>query len=169
MKWSAEFWMPDQIPPDQAGRDHPTAAPPTPLHFQRRGRSWALASAIFLWLAALIFGGIALEISAWLLAVLALPTLPGLWELWRNPMSRLALTADQICWFTATGNTAVPLAKVSLLRLDRRWDLSFRATLILEDGQKLRMPQHVLPPVEQLEEALSARGIPSQRHHFTVL
>ncbi|MEP2716632.1 hypothetical protein [Pseudophaeobacter sp.] len=168
MKWSVEFWMPDQPPPDQPGKDPARTAPLTPLLFEHQGRSPALALAICLWLAALVFAGVKMQITTWFLVLLTLPVLPGLWELWRNPLSWLELTDDQISWVTATRQTCLPLSSVTLLRLDRRWDFSFRATLVFEDDRKTRIPQHVLPPVSELEQALEARGIACQRHHFTV-
>lgn len=169
MKWSAASWMPDQPEnaPTQAGRSRPSSLPP--FHFEQQGRSRALAVALALWVCALLCGGVFLQITGWLLIVLALPLLPGLWELWRNPSSGLTLSDSQMSWFTGARTTELALSEIARLRLDRRWDFSFRATLILQTGAKIRLPQPALPPTQVLEDAMTARGIPSERHHFTIL
>ena len=161
--------MPDQPEnaPTQAGESRPSSLPP--FHFEQQGRSRALAVALALWVCALLCGGVFLQITAWLLIVLALPLLPGLWELWRNPSSGLTLSDSQMSWFTGARTTELALSEIARLRLDRRWDFSFRATLILHTGAKIRLPQSVLPPVTLLEEHLNSAGIASQRHHFTIL
>ncbi len=128
-----------------------------------------LVVAVSLWSAALMLGGALLQITPGILILLALPLLPGLWELWRNPSSGITLTEDQIFWFTGARSTGLPLPEIALLRLDRRWDFSFRATLILRNGATIRLPQPALPPVHLLEDQLNARDIPSERHHFTVI
>ncbi|WP_162930157.1 hypothetical protein [Pseudophaeobacter sp. EL27] len=126
-------------------------------------------AALALWGAALVFGATVLQVTTWVLILFALPLLPGLWDLWRNPSSGLSLTKDQISWFSGPQVTTLPLSEIALLRLDRRWDFSFRATLILNNGSRWRLPQPTLPPVQMLENNLSAKDIPSERHHFTVI
>jgi hypothetical protein len=145
----------------------PKRPPPAPYQFRRRGRSAGLALALGLWLLGLGFGWTVLQISPLVTGVLALPALPGFWELWRNPGSGLTLTQDQISWFHADRSDNLTLNEIAMLRLDRRWDFSFRATFILHSGAKIRLPPPTVPPVQILEDALNARGVPSQRHHFT--
>ena len=161
--------MPSSLP--DSGHSSPQGEDPggplTPYHFQRQGRSKGLALALALWLAALGLGWIILQLSPLVTALLALPTLPGFWELWRNPASGLSVSKDQISWFSGHRRASVPLSEIAMLRLDRRWDFCFRATLILHSGAKIRLPQPALPPVQLLEDALNDRGILSQRHHFT--
>lgn len=182
MKWSAAFWMPDPSAPSSGPSSTPSRSevarseanarpePPLPvLQFERQGRSPTLGIALALWSAALILGGLILQITAWILMLLALPLLPGLWDLWRNPKSGLTVSGGDIHWYSSTQTATLPLTDIALLRLDRRWDFSFRATLILHTGAKIRLPQSVLPPVTLLEEHLNSAGIASQRHHFTIL
>ncbi len=140
-----------------------------PFQFKRQGRSLKLLTALGLWAVALILCSHVLQVTTWIVLILALPLLPGLWDLWRNPLSGLTIGTDQISWFTGARVTTLPLADIALLRLGRRWDFSFRATLILHDGAKLRLPQSALPPAQTFEMALNARGIASERHHFTVV
>jgi len=125
--------------------------------------------AFALWGSALVFGATVLQVTTWALILFALPLLPGLWDLWHNPSSGLTLTEDQISWFSGPRVTTLPLSEIALLRLDRRWDFSFRATLILHSGSKIHLPQPTLPPVQMFADNLSAKVIPSERHHFTVI
>lgn len=128
-----------------------------------------LLAALALWGAMLLLGALWLEVAGWILSVFALPLLPGLWDLWRNPRAGLTLNKSHITWFSGSHSSTLPLSEIALLRLDRRWDSSFRATLILQNGRKFRLPQSTLPSVEILETEMKSRGIPSERHHFTVL
>lgn len=127
-----------------------------------------LALALAGWLALLGVGGVAAQVSPWILGGLALPCLPGLWDLWRNPSSGLTVGANEIRWHIAQQATGVALSEIALLRLDRRWDLSYRATLVLHSGAKLRLPQPALPPIQALETSLAAHGTPCQRHPFSI-
>jgi len=143
--------------------------PPPAFHFRRQGRSFGLALALAGWLAFLGIGGVAAQVSPWILGGLALPCLPGLWDLWRNPSSGLTVGAGKIRWHVAQQSADVALSEVALLRLDRRWDLSYRATLVLHSGARLRLPQPALPPVQALETSLAAHGMACQRHPFSIL
>jgi hypothetical protein len=163
--------MPDPcapvLGPPQQAKNLPL--PPPALHFRRQGRSFGLALALAGWLALLGIGGVAAQVSPWILSGLALPCLPGLWDLWRNPSSGLTVGAGKIRWHVAQKAAGVALSEVALLRLDRRWDLSYRATLVLHSGAKLRLPQPALPPVQALKTSLAAHGIACQRHLFSSL
>lgn len=142
---------------------------PPPFHFRQRGRSKRLGLAIFFWLGMLAVFGLLFQAALWIVILLALPLLPAGWDLWRNPKSGLSIGDTTFSWFTADRHDEISLQDIALLRLDRRLDLSFRATLITKAGQKIRLPQASLPAVDLLEQAFQQRSIPSARHHFTVL
>ncbi|MGR3624163.1 hypothetical protein [Pseudophaeobacter sp.] len=158
--------MPEQIPAktSSGGGSAPSAAP---YAFQRRARSLALCLALCGWLIALGLMWGLLGVMPWILLLFALPTGPAFWDIWRNPASGINLDTEKIQWFTGKHHAAVRFDEIAQLRLDRRWDFSFRVTLVLQNGSKIRLPQAALPPVQNLEEALNQRGIASQRHHFT--
>lgn len=101
------------------------------------------------------------------LGVLALFTLPGFWDLLRNPQAGLSLTADRLRWHAGRRAAEVSLSEVARVRFDTRLDFSVRVTLVLKQGGKLRLPFESTPPHRSLEEALQARGVPTERHHFT--
>ncbi|CUH86414.1 hypothetical protein PH5382_00323 [Phaeobacter sp. CECT 5382] len=156
---------PGQESTQDAGAKH---APHPDYHFQRQGRSLSLVLALLCWILALAALGLVLEAAGWIILIFALPALPATWDLWRNPSSGLVLEGDQITWFTGTARNSLALQDIQLLRLDRRWDFSFRATLILRSGGKIRLPQSALPPVDPFEQKMQDRGVTSERHHFTV-
>ncbi|MVO15797.1 hypothetical protein GO984_08245 [Rhodobacteraceae bacterium CY05] len=116
----------------------------------------------------LTFAVVVLQASWWAVAFLALPTLPALWDLWRNTRSELTLDATQVIWRSGQLSDSVTLDQINLVRFDTRWDFSVRVTLILTSGDKLRLPPQVLPPHLMLENALQLRGVQTERHHFTV-
>lgn len=142
---------------------------PPPFRFEQRGRSKRLGLAIFCWLGMLAVFGLLLQAALWIVMLLALPLLPAVWDLWRNPKSGLSTGDTTFRWFTAGRHDEIELQDIARLRLDRRLDLSFRATLITRSGTKIRLPQAALPSVDLLEQTFQQRGIPSERHHFTVL
>lgn len=116
----------------------------------------------------LSFAVVVLQASWWVVAFLALPTLPALWDLWRNTRSELTLDATHFIWRSGQLSDSVTLDQIDLVRFDTRWDFSVRVTLILTSGDKLRLPPQVLPPHLMLENALQLRGVQTERHHFTV-
>lgn len=156
--------MPDEISPEPGGQ----APSAPPFRFQRQGRSLALMLLLAAWILGLILMWLVLGVLPWILILLALPIFPALWDLWRNPMSGLTLDQQTMCWFVGPRKVELPLQDLAQLRLDRRWDFSFRATLILQDGRNIRLPQSAMPPADDLEHALTARAVPCQRHHFSV-
>ena len=101
-----------------------------------------------------------------MLAVLALPVLPALLDLIRNPGAGLRITSRQIEWHSGRLSGGVRLDEIDHLRIDTRWNFSKRATLVLTNGTRIRLPQEATAPHRQLETALSARAVPCKRHHF---
>lgn len=122
----------------------------------------------------LIWAGLAallvfLDAAPWIVASLALFTLPLAYEVWRNPQCRLTLDATALDWQGILGADRVPLVRIDKVRFDRRLDMSMRVTLVLTDGRKLRLPHDVLPPPERLETALQAYGVKTERHPFSLI
>lgn len=155
--------------PDRAAQSAIGAPlPAKDYHFRRQGRSIGLVLALAAWLMLLAVLALFVQASPWLIALLALPTLPGLYELARNPESGLDLTKNELRWFSGSLHGAVPLERIARLRLDTRLDLSVRATLILTTGEKLRLPQPAMPPVDALMQACDDHDIAHERHHFSL-
>lgn len=136
--------------------------------FARQGRSPVAAAAIAAWLALLALLVLGLDAAWWLAAVLALPLLPALWDLWRNPAAGLVLDSTALRWFTGGRDASVRLAEIEKIRFDTRWDFSVRVTVLSKDGKRTRLPQECVPPHRAFEAELTARGLVPERHHFTV-
>lgn len=136
--------------------------------FVRRGRSARAALLLAASYGALLAAWTGLDAAHWVLAILALPTLPALWDLWRDPRSGLRLSARRLDWQAGARGDGLALAQIGRVRIDLRWDRSARVTAILRDGHRRRLPDAALPPAAQLQRALQARGVQTERHPFAL-
>ncbi|WP_323784072.1 hypothetical protein [Leisingera sp.] len=143
-----------------------TASPAAGYSFSRRGRSLAAMLATGAWLAVLLLSWLLLDAAVLLVILLALPVLPALLDLIRNPLSGLMFSGNQIEWFTGGLTGKAELGEIDRVRFDTRWDFSVRATLILRSGKRIRLPQEATPPHAEADAAFQARGIKTERHHF---
>ena len=103
-----------------------------------------------------------------ILAIVALFTLPALWDLATNPIASLSLSPQALVWQRGKDKVTIPLDTIDHIRLDTRLDLSVRATVVLRSGQRLRIPPDTMPPYRPFDHALHAAGVPTQRHHFSL-
>lgn len=149
--------------PDAPG----TPAPAEDYSFSRRGRSPAAMLAAGGWVAGLLLLWFALDAAPWLVILLALPVLPALLDLIRNPLAGLRISGSRIEWFSGGMTGSADLAEIGRVRFDTRWDFSVRATLVLRTGKRIRLPQEATPPHAEADAAFQARGIRTERHHFT--
>lgn len=137
--------------------------------FRREGRNratlWAFAGTWFAMVAAIVL----VDAAPWLMAMIGAFTLPALWDLYRNPASGLDFTPDALTWFTGRKDASVSWTEIDRVRLDTRLDFSVRASAILQSGRKIRLPYECTPPHEMFEAALNARGIRTERHHFSLI
>jgi hypothetical protein len=136
------------------------------FQFTRRSRTPRLIATLGLIYVVLFTGYFAFDAAWWILAILALPTIPAAWDYWRDTRSGLSIGSDLIEWYSGQHSASLPLEQVHHARFDTRWDFTARVTLVLRNGRKLHLPPQVLPPRHQFEPALQARGIRTQRHHF---
>lgn len=137
-----------------------------PFSFHRRGRNLRTVLAvagIYLVLAAAFFW---LNAAPFLIALLVLPTLPALFDLWRNPSAGLSLDDQALRWHSGRRKAEVILSEVDHMRFDTRWDFSVRVSVMTHQGKSIQLPQESLPPHRQFETELSARGLNVVRHHF---
>jgi len=136
--------------------------------FSRQGRSPRVLGVLICVYAVLVAAILLFDAAWWLMALLALPTLPALYDLYRDPEAGLELDADTLSWRSGRRRGTLALAEIARLRLDTRWDFSVRATAVLGSGRRIRLPDESLPPHRVLEAELLARGVQVERHHFTV-
>jgi len=107
--------------------------------------------------------------SWWLMATLALLTLPALWDLWRDPSTGLRLDDTRLEWHSGRRSGTLDLSEIDHMRFDTRWDFSVRVTAMLDNNKRVRLPYEALPPHRALEAAFSARGLRVERHHFSIM
>ncbi|ABG32828.1 hypothetical protein RD1_3329 [Roseobacter denitrificans OCh 114] len=117
----------------------------------------------------LILLSITVDAAPWLMLAVAAFTLPALWELYSNPASGLDFRPDRITWFTGRRQAAINWCEIDRFRLDTRLDFSVRATAVLTSGRKIRLPYECTPHHALLEAALNARGVRTERHHFSLI
>ncbi len=104
----------------------------------------------------------------WLIGLLALTTLPALWDVFHDTSAGMELSDGTLRWHTGQRRGTLDLSTVDRFRFDTRWDFSVRVSVILKSEKRLRLPDESLPPHKQLEEVLQRAGIAVERHHFRV-
>ena len=141
----------------------------TPYSFETNGRNRkTLFALIAVW--ALILLAIAfLDAALWLMALIAFCTAPALYDLLAGRRAGVGLSDAGLSWFAGRRTGDITWDRISHMRLDTRLDFSVRASAVLTSGRKIRLPLESTPPSEAFEQALSARGIKVERHHFTLL
>ena len=109
-------------------------------------------------------------VSAHWLFILAFAFPPALmgWELRTNPVGRLTLDIETLAFDSGRQAREISLADITRVRILRRMDLSWLATIILQDGRKLRLPANCTPPGDRLEEELTARDVAVDRILFSL-
>ena len=112
------------------------ASGPAPVFsYCRQGRSLTAARPAAAWAALLLLLGLGMQAAPWLVILLALPLLPVLWDLWRNPAAGMSLDGSTLSWFTGARQGKAELADVEKIRFDTRWDFSVRVTLVMDSGR----------------------------------
>lgn len=140
-----------------------------PYQFRRKGRSWSSVIAVLLVWGLLLIGWTRFDAAPVLLAAIFLLTIPAVWDVYAARMAGVDLTSDNLTWFSGNRHATVSLTEIDHVRLVTRLDLTVRAAVVLNSGQKLRIPAEATPPRDSFEAALSAAGLHHQRHHFTFL
>lgn len=136
-----------------------------PLVYTRPARTpgayLALGLALAVW-----FGLGAIQAHWILLALFILPVALVAWDLLKNETAHLRLDDQHLSYGFGSDLDRVPLARIELVRLNRRLDFSWRVTLRLTDGTRLRLPPPCVPPMDQFETALQDRGVRIDRILF---
>ncbi len=139
-----------------------------PLEHASSGRSLrAFLILMLIWLAILTLWFV-LHASAWIVLALLVVSLPAVVDFATGRRAWLRLDKTMLRWGSGRAKGEVALARVSKVRFETRLDLSIRVRLLLDDGRRIPLPQDCLPPHPQLQEALEARGLRTERHHFNL-
>jgi hypothetical protein len=104
----------------------------------------------------------------WIIVLVALITLPAAIDVFINATARLELNDKHLFWKNRSQEVTIPLHEIEKTRFDGRMDMSVRVSIVLKDGRKLRLPYDAMPPHKDLEAALQAQDVRTERHAFTV-
>ncbi|MEL7090812.1 MAG: hypothetical protein AAFN94_03665 [Pseudomonadota bacterium] len=144
-------------------------ADPGPFRHQNTGRNRATLIAVMaVWLAMGLAWQV-LDASLILVSLAGFATLPALYDLASGRLSGVEIGPETLSWFSGSRKGEVALHALDHVRLDTRLDFSVRASAVLTNGRKVRLPLESIPPADAFETALSARGIRVERHHFSLL
>ncbi len=139
-----------------------------PFSFSRQNRN-PRTVLILIGIYAVLVGMVILFGAAWwLMALLALTTLPALWDIAKDTSAGMELTDDTLHWHTGQRQGELSLPEVDRFRFDTRWDFSVRVSAVLKSGKRVRLPDESLPPHRQFENILTQAGFAVERHHFRV-
>lgn len=138
----------------------------TPYSYTRHNRSPQVIAILLSVYSALAVLFIAFDAVWWLIGLLALFTLPALWDFAQNTRSGLRLDQDGLRWFSGRREAGVRLSEIDHVRLDTRWDFSVRMSLVLTSEKRIRLPDESTPPHRELESRLKEAGLKVERHHF---
>jgi len=138
------------------------------FEFNRQGRSPRSLAILIVVYSVLIAATILIDAAWWIMTFFALLTLPALWDLWRDPSAGVRLSDEQLDWHTGAQSASLRLSEIDFMRIDTRWDFSVRVTAVLHDKSRARLPYEALPPHQEFEKALIAKGVTVERHHFAV-
>ncbi len=138
----------------------------TEFTFARNNRAPRTVGVLICVYAALLALVIVFEAAWWLVALLALPTLPALWDVAQNTSAGLSLNESKLKWFTGSREAEIDCADIDYARFDTRWDFSVRVSLVLNSGKRIRLPDESTPHHRDFEQVLQQAGFRVERHHF---
>ena len=140
------------------------------LHHQSCARRPSTAITVAMVLGLLILARLAIDLHWAIFLGGVLLTTPALYDLYRNPCHGFDLTPTDIT-LTApnTDPQHIPLAEIDQVTITTRLDFSARITILLQNGQKLRLHPAQTPPADQLAQVLTQHGVKIQRKHFSFL
>lgn len=139
-----------------------------PFVYESQGRNQRTIVVVILVYTALIALVLLFGAALWLMALLAVVTLPALWDLYANPSAGLRLDDDRLSWHSGRRQADIPLSEIDHMRFDTRLDFSVRVSAVLHTTKRVRLPYEALPSHKTLESAFHDRGVPVKRHHFSL-
>ena len=135
--------------------------------YETRGRNPRTALALAAVVLVLI-GLNAIGTVFWIMFGVALFAVPAAMDMLFDLRTEFTLDETAIKWRNRTQEAEIPLHEIDKVRLDGRFDLSVRITVILRDQSKVRIPHDVQPPHKVLESELKKRDVTTARHPFTL-
>lgn len=133
------------------------------------GRNRRTVIVVILIYVALVAAILLIDAAWWLMAGLAVFTLPALCDIYTNRSAGVTLTESDLHWFTGSRQADIRLAEIDHMRFDTRLDFSIRVSAVLAGKRRIRLPYEALPPHLEFETALKNRNVKIERHHFSLL
>lgn len=133
------------------------------------GRNRRTLMTVALIYVALIAAIVLVDAAWWLMATLAMFTLPALWDLYANRSAGVTLTDTDLHWFSGQRQADIKLSEIDHMRFDTRLDFSVRVSAVLLGKRRIRLPYDALPPNLEFEAAFKTRCVKTERHHFSLL
>mgnify|MGYP000545439582 CR=1 FL=1 len=138
-----------------------------PFVFTRQGRSQRTFAVLIVIYAVLLGLIVVVDAAWWVMALLALPTVPALWDLYHNPGAGVRLGDTELSWHSGRRTGALALNDINYMRFDTRWDFSVRVSAMRDAKKRVHLPFECIPPHRDFEAAFQARGIEVRRSHFS--
>lgn len=135
--------------------------------FNRQGRSSRTVAILIIIYTVLIAAVLLIDAAWWLMAGLALLTLPALWDLYRDPSAGVQLSNTALRWHSGRRQGELALSEIDHMRFDTRWDFSVRVSAVLPNKKRVHLPFESLPPHQSFEAAFEARDVAVKRTHFS--
>lgn len=139
-----------------------------PFVFRREARNYRTAVTLICIYTGLLALIIAVDAAVWLTVLCALVTVPAVIDFITNPSAGIELTDTTLHWHSGRRSGSVDYAEIDHVRIDTRFDLSRRVTLILKSQKRVRLPYEAIPPTPSLEPALTAHAIRVETQNFKV-
>ena len=139
------------------------------FEYSSRGRSYRALVILAAVYAALLAALLIFDAAWWIVAVLAVFTLPALWDFYTNRHAGLRMTESTLEWWSGRGTAQMELSEIDHMRFDTRLDFSVGVSAVTADKQRVRLPYDALPPHKSFEAECQARGLKTERHHFSLL
>lgn len=106
------------------------------------------------------------EASWWIIFICALIALPAVIDLALDRKAHLRLDDTHLSWESGARSGSIAITDIADAKLRTAMDVSQRATLLLHDGNRVKLPIECIPKGRTLDDAFEARGIPFRRALF---
>jgi len=106
------------------------------------------------------------EASWWIILMCGLIALPAVIDLARDRRATLKLDDTHLSWESGARSGNIAITDIADAKLRTAMDVSQRATLLLHDGNRVKIPIECIPKGRSLDEAFEARRIPFRRALF---
>ncbi len=141
---------------------------PPAYSFRRPSRNSRTVTILIVVYAVLLSLIILFDAAWWLIGLMALTTLPAIWDVFSDSTAGLELNGTDLRWFSGKRDGHLPLGDIDYFRFDTRWDFSVRVSAVLTNGKKVRLPDESVPAHRLFENTLIERGFRVERHHFRI-